>query len=280
MRNTFWFDQDGEFKVGKCITLVVVAIIAIVLAFGSFAVVDADEVAVAKTLGTIDESPRYGFNFKLPFVTDYVRFDKTTQRIEAQDNTYTKDIQPAKVDYVFTYSIVADNAPALYRKANRNYAEKLVLPKLNSTMKDVIGRWTATELVSGRDKAAREIEDHLRKELSSEFFSDISFEMANIDYDDAFEKGIMAKVLAKEKALEAQNKTVQVEEESKQKVVKAKGEAEAVAIEGKALRENPQYLEAKRVEAQLEMAKSAAHWGNPVFSASQSQLLLGLPSGK
>ena len=277
MANFFTNDYD-ELNWVKVVGVTIVTILCLSVVCGSFAVVDADEVAVAKTLGTIDETPRYGFNFKLPMMTQYVRFEKTVQRIESQDATYTKDVQPATIDFVFTYSIVADNAPELYRKAGRSYAEKLILPKLNSTMKDVIGRWTATELVANRESASREIENQLREELDSEFFTDISFNMSNIDYADAFEAGINAKVLAEQKALEVKNQTVQVEEEAKQKVLKAEAEAKAVAIEGKALRENPQYLEAKRVEAQLEMAKSAAHWSNPVLSSGQSQLLLGLPS--
>ena len=49
----------------------------------------------------------------------------------------------------------------------------------------------------------------------------------NLDFDDAYEKAVEAKVVAIQRAAEAKNETVQIEEQAKQTVKTAQAEAEA-----------------------------------------------------
>jgi len=192
--------RSNNFSVVKLVKNIIIAIVAFIITISAFNVIGAEEVGVPVTLGKIGKNPAYGFTFKVPLITKFIRFNKTTQRIEASDATYTKDIQPADINYVFTYRIVADNAPELYNLSGIGYEDKLVYPVLKSVLKDVIGKWTAQELVSNRDKAANEVTEKLISELDSYYFTDISFQMSNIDYSDAFEKGIEDKVLAEQAA--------------------------------------------------------------------------------
>ncbi len=288
----FWtINEVGytEPRWGVIIAVAAAVAFLLVLLFGSFRVIPAEKVGVPVTLGKIGSSPKYGLTAKWPIITSFVKFDKTTQRMEVLDATYTQDIQPAEVAYVFTYRIVDANAPALYKSAGKAYEAKLIEPKLHSALKDVVGRWTATELVANRDKVAREIEEKLRNEISSEFFTEISLMINNIDYSDAFEKGIEEKVLAEQEAQKAKNRTVQVEEEGRQSVIKAKanadaqiaeaeGKAKAMDIEGAAIRRNSQYLELKKLDVQAQMAESAKGWQTVIMSAGQANALLNIPS--
>lgn len=289
MANFFYNEQRDELRIGRIVSVGLGVIVALILAWGSFVIIDAEEVGVPVTLGKIGDQPSYGMTGKLPLVTSYVRFEKTTQRMSLEDETYTKDLQTAKVKYTFTYKIVPENACEIYRSAGRGYENKLVDPALDDALKGIFGRWTATELVANRNTVANQIEDRLKEELPKGFFTEISIKLDDITYSDAFEKGIEQKVLAEQEAQKAKNKTVQVEEEGRQKVIQAKaqadasiaaaeGKAKAMDIEGAAIRRNSQYLELKKLDVQLKMAESSSHWSTVIMSGNQANTLLNVPS--
>jgi regulator of protease activity HflC (stomatin/prohibitin superfamily) len=287
----FFMNENDDLRIGRLVAVILGTIFALLVAWGSWVVIGAEEVGVPVTLGNVGEEPSYGFTGKLPFVTRYVRFEKTTQRMSLEDQTYTKDLQPAKVKYTFTYKIVPENACKIYKSAGKGYENKLIDPALDDALKGVFGKWTATELVANRNKVANQIEERLKEELPKGFFCEISIKLDDISYSDAFEKGIEQKVLAEQEAQKAKNKTVQVEEEGRQKVIQAqanadaaiataKGKAEAMDIEGAAIRRNSQYLELKKLDVQQKMAESASNWNTVIMSSGQAQTLLNVPSGK
>ena len=285
----FFVNEYDEARWGNIILTVIGLVFALVLVFGSFVVIPAEQVGVPVTLGKVGQSEQYGLTMKWPIISHYVRFDKTTQRMSLTDQTYTKDLQPAEVKYSFTYRIVPEMACELYKAAGKGYENKLIDPCLDDALKGVFGRWTATELVANRNTVANEIEERLREELPDGFFTDISVKLDDISYSDAFEKGIEAKVLAEQEAQKAKNMTVQVEEEGRQAVIKAKaeadaaiaaaeGKAKAMDIEGAAIRRNSQYLELKKLDVQLQMAESAKGWQTVIMSGTQANALLNIPS--
>ena len=286
-------------NVAKIVIGGIAGLILLIFLTGSIRIVNAELVGIRVTMGTVDPTPCYGLSVKWPFLSKFVKFDKTTQRVDATDATYTADIQPANIKYVFTYKIVDANAPQLYVSAGRYYEEKIILPVLRSTVKNVIGKWVAQELVANRDQATLDIEQKLVENLPAEFFTEISFVIDNVDYSENFEAGIEAKVLAEQAAQTAKNRTVQIEEEARQKVIEAQGDADAAIakaegdakamvllaesnakaldLEGKAIARNPQVLELREIEVQKEMAKSASGW-NTVVMGGAGGTLLNIPT--
>ena len=289
MKKNFFVNENEDLRWGNVIMTVVGGVFALILLWGSFVIIGAEEVGVPVTLGTVGDTPAYGMTGKCPLITGYVRFEKTTQRMSLEDQTYTKDLQPATVKYTFTYKIVPENACGLYRSAGKGYEAKIIDPALDDALKGVFGKWTATELVANRNKVANQIEARLKEELPKGFFTEISIKLDDISYSDAFEKGIEQKVLAEQEAQKSKNKTVQIEEEGRQRVIKAKadadaaiaaaeGKAKAMDIEGAAIRRNSQYLELKKIEVQSKMAESSKSWQTVIMSGGQANALLNVPN--
>lgn len=275
----------------KWVLLGIAAVFMLVIILGSFKVMNGEEVGVRVTLGKVSEGVSYGLSSKWPLISEFKIFPTTTQKFEKKSAVYTKDIQASEVSYTFTYAIVADNAHNLYKKAGMAYEAKLVVPVLDGVIKNVIGKWNASDLVGSREVARAEILETLQREIPAEYFTDILFQIIDIDYSDTFEKSIEEKVMAEQEALKSKNKTVQIEEEGKQKVIKAKADADAAIaeaegtaksmdIEGKALARNPQVLRLRELDVQLKLSESAGHWQTVILSADQSKSMLNIGNGK
>ena len=85
------------------------------------------------------------------------------------------------------------------------------------------------------------------------------FELTDLEYSATFNSAIEAKVIAQQKAIEEQNRTVQIQEQANQRVVaakanaestvlNAKAEAESISIRAQALEQNQKLVEWEAVQ--------------------------------
>jgi len=180
-----------------------------------------------------------GIHVKWPFVESVQKMNVRTQKVTDSTETYTKDVQQAMITYTVNYNVVPNEANSLYQKVGKNYEDVIIDPAVFGALKDVIGKWDATDLVGNRDKARLEIKDNLNEKLRENHIEVTNFELENVRYSPDFTKAIEDKVTEAEKAKKAENKTKRIEEEAKQQVIAAKGEAEAMQIKADALSRNP-----------------------------------------
>ena len=176
-------------------------------------------------------------------------------------NAYTKDTQTVegiqtKLNYVYDRGELSN----IIRNIGINNVEsKLLIPQMQSIVKNEIGQYKAEDLVQNRTVVQESIEEKLRESLGQSGIIVVSFAIENLDFEDGFEEAIRAKVVAEQEALKMQNKTKEKEELARQTVIEAQAEAEsqkiradaeAYAIEAiqKQLQQSPEYIELQRVQ--------------------------------
>lgn len=212
-------------------------------------IVDTGHRGVETKYGKVtSESLPEGFYFYMPFVTNITEMDTRVQRLDLTDQTYTRDVQEAKVGYTVNINLKRDKVHVVFQEVGKNWQEKLVEPVLKNAVKTAIGKWDAVDLVANREKATKDIVDTVRKALDQKNIELVGFELTDIQYRPEFETAVEAKQVAIQKAIESQNKTVQVQEEAKQKVITAEAEAEAMRIQSDALKQSKNLVEWKAVE--------------------------------
>jgi regulator of protease activity HflC (stomatin/prohibitin superfamily) len=240
-------NYDSEVSVKSIIKWVSVGLVAVLLItslFSSIYSIDPGFRGALTTLGKVEQrSYPNGVGFKWPYISSMTEIDVRTQKMEEQTSSYTSDVQTAQMQYVFTYDLRPDNVHVLYETVGMDYESKIVVPKLNDVLKDVVGKWQAQDLVSNRDKAREEVLAGLQAQLDSRFFQNISFQFINIDYSDRFEDAIESKVIAEQKAQEAVNNTKRIQEEAEQRLIKANAEVQEMNLKAKALNNNPKLIE-------------------------------------
>lgn len=177
----------------------------------------------------------YGIN---PIGGALVRYTIRDMRSNVKTSAYTKDMQQAEFEVAVIYAPIRSKLIELHTKYGKDYSSVILIPAVQSALKDVIGTWEADQLVNGRDKATAAIFEKVQGLTTNTPITVKSIAILNIDYSDTFERAIEEKVVAAQDAIKAKNRTLQVEEESRQTIVRAKAEAEAISIRAKALNEN------------------------------------------
>lgn len=248
--------------VKKVAIIVPILVIIALLVFSSLTIIPEGHIGVKTRLGAIVSSDlAAGPHFKIPLIESIKAIDIREQVYEISTPAYTKDTQTVenlqvKLNYQYDLSQLSQVIRTI---GIENVESKLVIPQVNSVLKNAVGRFKAEELVQNRSALQEQVESELRESLAASGIIVSAFNVENIDFEDAFEEVIRAKVAAEQEALRMQNETVAKEEQARQQIIAAeaeaesqriKAEAEAYAIEliQKQLQASPEYIQLKMVE--------------------------------
>ncbi len=229
--------------------MVTVLLILFIIICNPIAIVGVGERGVKVTLGQVSpQSYTEGIHLVTPFISKIKNMDVKTQKTYIETDLYTKDIQQAKISYVINYNLQPQNAHKMYREVGTGYVDNILMPVVEGTIKDVIGKWNAQDLVANRETATVDILKKLQKQLEPRYINVTGFQITDINYSGGFERAIESKVTAEQEALKAKNRTVQIQEEAKQKIISAEAEAKSMAIRANALTQNKALVEYEAVQ--------------------------------
>lgn len=235
----FSTQSNGEKKpnVTKIVLIAVIVVALVVLVFNCFSVVDEGYIGVKYQFGKIvDSSLSAGLNFHIPFIEEIRPVDIREQIYSVQTNAYTSDTQTVdslslKLNYCYDPTQLSD---IIRSTGIENVETKLLVPNVAKISKNEIGKVRAEDLVQSRSEVQDAIYEVLKETLAPNGIVVTAFAIENLDFDDAFEESIQAKVIAAQDALKMQNKTVEREEEARQKVIAAQAEADSQRIKAEA----------------------------------------------
>jgi len=211
--------------------------------------VDTGNVGLWNRFGQIDDEVAqpgvYGVNI---FTTSLEEMSVMSTPWKNKTPIYTKDIQTGTVDFNVTTSLNPSSAVKMRKTVGLEWREKILPQVVESTIKDVFGRYDAADAIAKRAQIQNGILADLRKALRPRGINVDDFQLTNIDYSDAFEDAVEKAQVATQKATEARNATVRVEEEAKQTKIKAQAEAESIRVQADAISANPAIVKLRWVE--------------------------------
>lgn len=239
----------NKLKLSGLTLVTVFMVICFIIICNPFVMVGPGERGIVINLGKVEEEAKgEGLHFIFPLVQTFKTMNVKTQRKTIETSVYTKDIQQAKITYVINFNVQPDKVNKLFQEVGMDYASVILFPVVEGTIKDIIGKWNAQDLIANREIATNDILTKLKEQLSDNYLNITDFQMTEINYSEVFERAIESKVTAEQEALKAKNKTVQVEEEAKQKVIAAQAEAKSMAIRAQALTQNKSLVEYEAVQ--------------------------------
>ena len=205
---------------------------------GCFSVVKTGEVGIKTRFGKITNTYlKEGINFKAP----YEMIEKVNIKVQKYENeddleTSTKDMQIVNsIKVAINYQIDGEKAPELYRQVGNGYKETILEPAIQETIKGVISKYTAEELITKRSDVALDMQDSLKEKLDSYGIKILAISIKNFDFSEEYNASIERKAVAEQDALTAKQKLETTKVEAEKKKIEAQAEADANKIKEKSL---------------------------------------------
>lgn len=246
----------------RLIPLAVIAVISliVILAFSSriFYTVQATERAVVfyTFSGGLDKEDvkTPGLHVKAPWNDVYIYDVAETKEEEAMD-VLDKNGLSISVDVTVRFYPLFDKIGYIHEKFNRSYVEKLVIPEVRSSVRQVMGRYSAEEIYSTK---RAEVETAIKTEtglvLSANNIEMKALLIRSINLPAQIKQAIENKLEQEQEALAYQFRLDKEKSEAERKRIAAEGEAAANKIINNSLTD--ELLKMRGIEATIELSKS------------------------
>src|SRR5918997_837189 len=282
----------SRFIVRIVVPIIIGIIIISVIAVSSVRIVDAGNRGILVQFGNVDTSNSLdeGIHFVVPFRDNVVQIEVRTQKIVESATSASKDLQDVSTQVALNYHVNPDRAQVLYQQLGPDYANRVIVPAIQESVKQVTARFNAEELIIKRETVKNQIEEQITARLGAYNILVDTISITEFQFSEQFRRAIEAKVEAQQRALQAQNDLRRIEIEAQQNeaqavgeqqsniaraegikqsnVLQAEGESQAITIIDEQLQSSPTYLEwlkAQRWDGKLPLVTGGGAGGTTPF---------------
>jgi regulator of protease activity HflC (stomatin/prohibitin superfamily) len=200
-----------------------------IIGFGIVTSVPTGHTGILTTFGKVEDvTLEAGVQFKAPW-QEIVCMDNRTQKGTVEMKGFSKDIQEVSIKYSINYQINKQNAQNIYKSIGVDYYDRVMSPRIQETVKNVIANYDAEQLINSRDTLSTEITELLKEELAEYNIDVVSTAIEDLDFSDAFTNAVEEKAVAAQALLKAKTEQEQKTMEEEQAAARQKIQAEASA---------------------------------------------------
>ena len=250
----------------------VIGLVALTVIGGSWYTVGEGYRGVALRNGAVIGTAEPGLGFKMPIIDSVVDISVQSQA-QLYENilAYSRDQQTAGLSLSVNYRFPADQVETIYREygGEAGVVSRLLDRQVLEEVKNIFGKFNASTAIQERERLAAEVQMAIQTAVIGPIIVE-SVQIENIDFSDAYEQSIEARMLAEvevqkvrqnaeREKVTAEITVIQAQAEADAQLARAtaeaeairiRGEAEALAIEarGRALQDNPQLIRLVQAE--------------------------------
>jgi regulator of protease activity HflC (stomatin/prohibitin superfamily) len=239
----------------KILAAIITFVVIIVFMFESVVVVEAGHRGVVLYVGAVENRVLgEGIHFIVPFAEQVVQLEVRTLKFQADATAASNDLQEVQTTIALNYHISPSQANIIYQQLGADYADRIIAPTIQESVKASVAKFNAEELITKRATAKALIAQTIGDTLSARnivvetvFITDFKFSLS-------FAAQVESKVVAFQKFLTEQNNlkaiqvvanqtVVQAQAAARANVAKANGESQAIKIITVQLKQSPPYLQ-------------------------------------
>lgn len=242
--------EEKEMSVKKISTIILLA-----TSLGACSIVENGNVGVQTTWGKVSSVPLTpGFYWYNPFSSRIVKLDTKVRTVSQSSQAASRDLQNIETQITLNYHLGAlDPINHFIRLGSDQIGleNNIVKPATSEAFKSVVAQFNAEELITKREAVSGEINKALTVKLKQyDLFVD-SMSITNFAFSKGYSDAIEAKQIAEQHANKAKNDLARITIEAQQKVVEAKGQADAMQLQKSVV--TPELISLKQLEIQSKM---------------------------
>lgn len=244
---------------GKFIAIFVIAVLAIVIVANCFSIVKSTQRGVMVTFGrTGDTILEPGLHIKAPFIQKIKKYSISPNEFNTsfgigEDGAVTSDMQTVGLEstvyWVYDEALIVESA----KKYDNSSISNMIKSAMLASVKEVIGHYTAQEVIENQSKVASEVKDAMVLKMNDKPVNITMVTISNYNWSAEYDRMINETMVKKQQVKQAEQE-VQITELNAQKQVKeAEAQKQKTEIEAEAaLIKTQKEAEAEFVKVQKE----------------------------
>jgi prohibitin 1 len=213
-------------------TLAIFILLALFMTTGCVIIEDG-QVGVKKSLGEISDEPvGRGLFIQVPVLRTV-----ETWNVKLQERKETGQVPSSEgliigLDITLLFKVLPTAAPTLRKTVGQDYVNRLVVPYLRSTMRDVVSAYPVKRVYAeaGRKEIAAKIKEQMEASLGSQGILIEAVLLRDVKLPARFKESIEAKLTAEQRVQQKQFELEQAAKDAEIEVARARGAAEAQKI--------------------------------------------------
>ncbi len=202
------------------------------LAGSAFVTVPAGNKGVVLSWGAVTGTTlSEGLHFVMPVATRVVNVSVRTRAYEALASAASQDLQEVNTKITLNYRLLPEQVAKIYQTLGEEYPKTIIEPAIQETVKAITAKHNAEDLIKDRSSIKGQMQDALNTRLGEYGIKVEAVSITNFEFSKTFNDSIEAKMVALQRALEAENKLLQIEVEARGAEAIAKGQANAAIAE-------------------------------------------------
>ena len=251
------YQYSGSRSSNKLIIVagIITFVVIIVIMFESVVVVEAGHRGVVLYVGAVENRVLgEGIHFIIPFAEQVVTTGSTYFEIPGRRVSSSNDLQEVQTTIALNYHISPSQANIIYQQLGADYADRIIAPTIQESVKASVAKFNAEELITKRATAKAVIAQSIANTLAARNIVVETVFITDFKFSQAFASQVESKVVAFQKYLTEQNNlkaiqvvanqtVVQAQATARANVAKANGESQAIKIITVQLKQSPTYLQ-------------------------------------